>query len=120
MAQIIVLLGHHGCLEGNKGRDFLEFIIRLCSLGPGEDKSVKTGSDGVTNDALSQMCSNILQLLTTTVDTVQPVLWPHLLEYLLQPDCTPAVPAIARSLAHIATKKREEQASDYSIDYGDF
>ena len=74
----------------------------------------------MTNESLSQMCANILQLLTTTVDTVQPVLWPHLLEYLLQPDCTPAVPAIARSLAHIATRKREEQAADYGIDYGDF
>lgn len=119
MAQIIVLLGHHGCLEGTKGRDFLEFIIKLCALNA-EDTKSKVGLDGVTSDSLSVMCSNILQLLTTTVDSVEPVLWPHLLEYIMQSDCTSAVPALARSLAHIATKKREINAADYTIDYGDF
>jgi len=122
MAQIIVMLGHHGCLEGTKGRDFLEFIIKLCALTGEDTKDTKTrlGVDCVTCESLSLMCGNILELLTTTVDSVEPVLWPHLLEYLMQPDCTTAVPSIAKSLAHIATKKREINAADYSIDYGDF
>ena len=31
MAQIIVLLGHYGTVTGKRGRDLVEFIIKLCA-----------------------------------------------------------------------------------------
>ena len=118
IAQIIVLLEHHGCLTGNKGQTFLEFIIQLCAMR--ETEVTKSGTEQVQNETLSEMSSNILQLLTTTVPSVEPVLWPHLLEYIMQLDSTYAMPAITRSLAFIAKKKQEASSADYIIDYGDF
>ena len=118
IAQIIVLLGHHGCLTGNKGRTFVEFIVQLCAVK--EDDESKSGSENVQKETLSEISSNILQLLTTSIPSVEPVLWPHLLEYIMQQDSTFAIPAITHSLAFIAKKKQETNSADYIIDYGDF
>ena len=85
LAQIILMLGNHGAVTGQKGRDCIEFIIKLCAT-----------------DSLGDMCGNILQLLTTGVPSVECLLWPHTLEYLVTPDYDGSVPAVARSLAHLA------------------
>jgi len=77
MAQIIVLLGHHGTVTGKMGRDCVEFIIRLCAA----TEQVELHSGAVATESLGEMCSNILQLLTTSVPSVEAVLWPHTLEY---------------------------------------
>ena len=45
------------------------------------------------------------------------VLWPYLLELLVPEQYTRASGALCKSLAHLALKKREEQADDYDIDF---
>ena len=110
LAQIVVLLAHHGTVTGQMGRDCVDFIIRLC----GAPEQVKLESGAVATESLGEMCSNILQLLTTSVPSVELVLWPQTLEYLLMPDCEGAVPAVARSLAHLAAKNREQ------VEWGQF
>ena len=40
LAQLTALLGSLGFLEGDKGRDFLEFIVKLCALPTNEVRSV--------------------------------------------------------------------------------
>ena len=65
LAQIILMLGNHGAVTGNKGRDCIEFIVKLCGV---VDEEVAVGDSfhgQVTTDSLGDMCSNILQLLTT-------------------------------------------------------
>ena len=76
----MMLLGHHGCIAGPRGRDMVAFIIRLCRVeeGPG------ARGQGVAPESLGAMCGNILQLLATSVSSVETVLWPHTLDYLLQ------------------------------------
>ena len=108
LAQIIVLLGHHGTVTGQMGRQCVEFIIRLCGATQGVEKS------GVVTDSLGEMCSNILQLLTTSVPSVESVLWPHTMEYFFMLDTVGAVPAVARSLAHLANNNKE------GIEWGQF
>jgi len=104
LAQIIVLLGHHGTVTGKMGSNCVEFIIRLCAT----THPVELQSGAVATESLGEMCSNILQLLTTSVPSVEPVLWPHTLEYFFLLDTEAAVPAVARSLAHLATTNREQ------------
>merc|ERR1719186_2384428 len=111
LAQIIVLLGHHGTVTGDRGRDCVEFIIRLCNP---VTEPVQLASGTVATESLGEMCSNILQLLTTSVPSVEPVLWPHTLEYFFMLDCEGAVPAVARSLAHLAINNKEQ------VEWGQF
>ena len=45
------------------------------------------------------------------------VLWPYLLQNILPVQYTKAISPLCKSLAFLATKKREEEASDYQIDF---
>lgn len=45
------------------------------------------------------------------------VLWPYLLELVVPEQYMDAQGVVCKCLAHLATKKREEQAEDYEIDY---
>ena len=51
LAQLTALLGSLGYLEGQKGQDFLEFIVKLCALPTSEQRSTTS--------------TDILQYLTT-------------------------------------------------------
>lgn len=111
------------------GRDFLEFLLRLCALTPdaplttgGKPESHSTSSNEiVTNSNLREMCDSILQLLANSVPCMEAVLWPHMLDYSLIPEYTLAIPAIIKSSANLAAKKKLEiQDSDYEFSYGDF
>ena len=80
VAQIIARLGHHGCVQGERGRQLVAFIIRLCGVEEGDDGKGRL----VARESLGAMCANILQLLATSVPSVETVLWPHTIDYLLQ------------------------------------
>merc|ERR1719319_119034 len=112
LAQIIVLLGSHGSISGARGRDLVAFIVRLCGA---EDSKPTT----LTTESLGVICSNILQLLATSVPSAEEVLWPHTLDALLQVDCEGGVPAVARALAHVVARRVEEGRS-ITVDWGDF
>ena len=82
---------------------------RLCALPCDEERpslpptnpegsSTQHNSEEVTNRNLKEMCDSILLLLATSVEAMEPVLWPHLMDYLLSPDFGPAIPSIVKSL----------------------
>ncbi|KAI0215333.1 Maestro heat-like repeat-containing protein family member 1 [Lamellibrachia satsuma] len=73
--------------------------------------------DYVSNDALRSMCDDVLLLLSTTVDNMQGVLWPYLLECIVPEQYTDAMATVCRTIGHIAGKKREEKAEDYDVDF---
>ena len=104
LAQIILMLGHHGVLVGDRGRACLEFIIKLCGSSEAGGDNISQG--GTYSETLGEMCANILQLLSTGVPSVEPLLWPHNLDYLLSPSHEAAVPAVSRSLAHLAVSNK--------------
>ena len=134
LAQLTALLGSLGFLEGEKGRDFLEFIVKLCAL-PSDNQQrslANTSSDIlqyltsdysnysiVTNANLREMCDNILQLLTKEA-TLEELMWPFLIDFLLAPEYVNAIPCIVKSLSQLAVKTRGQTSSPKAIDYGKF
>lgn len=115
LAQVIVALAHHGYLEMEGGHSMIEFLIRQCAL-PDDMTKRPMDFDYVSNEALRTMCENVLQLLTTTIDNIEKILWPSLFEYLLAEDLSPAVGTLCKCLANFASKKRE-QSTAIEIDY---
>lgn len=106
LAQVIVALAHHGYLDANGGHSMVEFLVRQCAL-PDDAAKRPTDFDYVSNEALRTMCENVLQLLTTTVDDIDKIMWPSLFEYLLCEELTSAVGILCKCLANFASKKRD-------------
>ena len=119
------------------GRDFLEFLIRLCALPPDITTTTNNNNNNgrqqqhqvetvgpneiVTNSNLREMCDAILQLLAKSVPCVEGLLWPHMLDYVLIPEFYLAISAVVKSSAHLAAKKKQELVdSDFEFSYGDF
>ncbi|KAK7500196.1 hypothetical protein BaRGS_00008419, partial [Batillaria attramentaria] len=116
-AQVVIAMAHHGYLELEGGQLMVEFIVRQCSLPDDPPGKRSADPEYVSNQALRSMCDSILHLITTTIDVMEPVLWPYLLELLVPEQYSNATGALCRSLAHLAQKKRSENATDFEIDY---
>ncbi|KAK2550462.1 Maestro heat-like repeat-containing protein family member 1 [Acropora cervicornis] len=116
-AQCITAMAHHRYLELEGGHRLVEFIVRQCAISDEEKTRRPTDADAISPQELQKMCQNILYLLTTTVDVMEPVLWPYLLECLVPEPFTFAMSSLCRCIDHIAAKKREEQAEDFAIDF---
>ncbi|KAL3859489.1 hypothetical protein ACJMK2_009708 [Sinanodonta woodiana] len=116
-AQVIIAMGHHGYMELEGGQQMIEFIVSQCALQ--DDAAGKRSPDPeyISNQALRHMCENVLQLLTNTVEQMESVLWPFLLEMLMPEKYTDAIGVVCKCLATLATKKRKEKADDYEIDF---
>ncbi|GAB1601977.1 maestro heat-like repeat-containing protein family member 1 isoform X2 [Argonauta hians] len=119
LAQVIIAMAHHKYLENEGGHLMIEFIVNQCCLPNDTPNMVKRRSDMdyVSNESLRSMCDNILHLITTTIECMEPVLWPFLLEFVVSEHHFQGIKAICRSLAHLAKKKKEENADDYDIDF---
>ncbi|XP_061166579.1 maestro heat-like repeat-containing protein family member 1 isoform X3 [Saccostrea echinata] len=116
-AQVIIAMAHHGYLELEGGHQMIEFIVKQCSLPNDPPGKRSPDPEYVSNQALRLMCDNVLQLLATTVEEMEPVLWPFLLEMIVPEQYTEAGCVVCKCLAHLANKKREEKAEDYDLDY---
>ncbi|XP_071959367.1 maestro heat-like repeat-containing protein family member 1 [Antedon mediterranea] len=115
-AQVIIAMAPHGYLELEGGHLMVEFIVKLCTYQ--EQVPVKKPDpDYVSNASLRQMCENVLHLISTTIECMEVVLWPYLLEFLIPVQYTTALGPICRNLASLTAKKREEQSEDYMIDF---
>ncbi|CAH1269548.1 MROH1 [Branchiostoma lanceolatum] len=116
-SQVIIAMAHHEYLELEGGTLMVEFIVRQCTLPNSPPGKRSPDPDFVTNEMLRSMCENVLQLVTTTIECMERVLWPYILELLGPPQYTPAFGSIARCAAHLANKKREANDEDYMLDY---
>lgn len=70
-AQCITAMAHHRYLELEGGHKLVEFIVRQCAISD-EEKTRRPVDADVSPQALQRMCENILYLLTTTVDVMEP------------------------------------------------
>uniref|UniRef100_A0A1B6KA60 Maestro heat-like repeat-containing protein family member 1 n=1 Tax=Graphocephala atropunctata TaxID=36148 RepID=A0A1B6KA60_9HEMI len=98
LLKTIVSLACRGNAED--GSDFVEFLVRHCC-----PSNIPPGPEG---EELRAMCSSTVYLLSTTVAEVETLLWSVLLRLLLLPDYDPACATIARSLAHLASKRNSQ------------
>ncbi len=96
----------------------IEFVVKQCSLDV-HDKSLAKlgGSDEMTPTMLRNMSDKTLQLITTTIEHMDTVLWPYLLEFLVPAHYTLATGIVCKCVADIAGKKREAQEEDYMLNY---
>ncbi|XP_054723118.1 maestro heat-like repeat-containing protein family member 1 [Uloborus diversus] len=118
IAQVIVTLAHHDHLKSNDGLDLVCFVIQQCAL-PDDPTAKRPGDPNyVSNEALRNMCENVMHLLTTTVETMEEILWPNIMDCLMSEELTAAVTPVCKSLTGLASKKREELTTDFAIDYG--
>ncbi|ESN96385.1 hypothetical protein HELRODRAFT_189222 [Helobdella robusta] len=126
LAETLVKISHHGYLELEGGKSFVEFVLKQCLLN---DESV-TGStqkkqqqqqavdqNFVTNNMLRMFCENVLHLLATTVQNTNNALWPYLFEFLIQSNYTNACGVVCKTISSLANKKLENGDPDYYIDF---
>ncbi len=80
--------------------------------GSGSTDPIESGSATLVEGA------NILHLLAaSTASGVEGVLWPHLLEFLLQPEYTAAVAAISKALTVVAGRRVAANGEGLAVAY---
>ncbi|XP_034373204.1 maestro heat-like repeat-containing protein family member 1 isoform X4 [Arvicanthis niloticus] len=117
VVQVISAMAHHGYLEQPGGEVMVDYIVQQCAL-PAEEPE-KPGPDGeeLAADSVRAVSIRTLYLVSTTVDRMNSVLWPYLLEFLTPVRFTAALTPLCRSLVHLALKRQEAGADDSLIQY---
>ncbi|XP_015273984.1 PREDICTED: maestro heat-like repeat-containing protein family member 1 [Gekko japonicus] len=119
MVQVISAMAHHGYLEQPGGEAMIEFLVRQCAL-PAEQSSQpprrhSLETEDLTDGQVRDISVNTLFLISTTVDRMNEVLWPYLLEFVTPVHLSGALAPLCRSLVHLAVKKQEEGQKDFQL-----
>eukprot|EP01104_Vermistella_antarctica_P007673 TRINITY_DN1880_c0_g3_i1.p1 TRINITY_DN1880_c0_g3~~TRINITY_DN1880_c0_g3_i1.p1 ORF type:complete len:1673 (+),score=516.54 TRINITY_DN1880_c0_g3_i1:168-5186(+) len=121
IAQLMIAMASHEYLSLEGGDSLIEFVIRQCALSDAEIKAYDDKLKGKTNAdtmaSLRAMSQSILNLSTTTVQDIDTVMWPYLLEFIVPQQYTAALPFVCKGLAVVAAAKRERDDEDYYIDF---
>ncbi|KAH0518889.1 Maestro heat-like repeat-containing protein family member 1 [Microtus ochrogaster] len=117
VVQVISAMAHHGYLEQPGGEVMVDYIVHQCALPPEEPE--KPGPDGedLAADSVRAVSIRTLYLVSTTVDRMNSVLWPYLLEFLTPVRFTAALTPLCRSLVHLALKRQEAGADAFLVQY---
>uniref|UniRef100_A0A8B9ETV1 Maestro heat like repeat family member 1 n=1 Tax=Anser cygnoides TaxID=8845 RepID=A0A8B9ETV1_ANSCY len=116
VVQVISAMAHHGYLEQPGGEAMMEYLVRQCAL-PSEAVRQTPDADDLTSDSVQSISVNTLFLLSTTVDRMNNVLWPYLLEFVTPIQFTNALTPLCKSLMYLAMKKQEEGENASLIRY---
>ncbi|XP_053100905.1 maestro heat-like repeat-containing protein family member 1 isoform X2 [Hemicordylus capensis] len=121
VVQLISAMAHHGYLEQAGGEALVEFLIRQCAL-PGDQSSQlprrhSLETEDLTDSHVRDISVNTLFLLSTTVDRMDDVLWPFLLEFVIPVHLSNALAPLCKSLVYLAAKKQEEGEEDLRLHY---
>ncbi|CAL8073370.1 unnamed protein product [Calicophoron daubneyi] len=103
LAKTVLTIGSLGYLESDGGRVLVEFIVRQCAA-PSLSTSEKMTGGSPTQRQIREICTHILKLGSTTVESMRSVLWPFLLEFIMAGDCTDAMGVLCDSIANILSK----------------
>jgi len=125
LAQVVISMAAHDYLSHEGGETLVEFIVTNASITDAEierekearSKEKSPDPNAVTLEELRTLCDNILNLASTTIDAMYPVLWPSVLESLVNPKYTASIGTICKAIAHIGGVKRDTDAPDYYIDF---
>ncbi|XP_078209033.1 maestro heat-like repeat-containing protein family member 1 isoform X27 [Callithrix jacchus] len=118
VVQVISAMAHHGYLEQPGGEAMIEYIVQQCALPP-EQEPEKPGPSSKDSkaDSVRAISVRTLYLVSTTVDRMNHVLWPYLLQFLIPVRFTGALTPLCRSLMHLAQKRQEAGADTFLIQY---
>ncbi|KAM9199783.1 maestro heat-like repeat-containing protein family member 1 isoform 4-T4 [Mergus octosetaceus] len=117
VVQVISAMAHHGYLEQPGGEAMMEYLVRQCALPSEAPKKQPLDADDLTSDSVQSISVNTLFLLSTTVDRMNNVLWPYLLEFVTPIQFTNALTPLCKSLMYLAMKKQEEGENASLIRY---
>ncbi|XP_036064685.1 maestro heat-like repeat-containing protein family member 1 isoform X1 [Onychomys torridus] len=115
VVQVISAMAHHGYLEQPGGEVMVDYIVQQCALPPEEPE--KPDGEELGADSVRAVSIRTLYLVSTTVDRMNSVLWPYLLEFLTPVRFTAALTPLCRSLVHLALKRQEAGADDFLVQY---
>lgn len=115
--QLIVSMANQNYLLLEGGQSLVKFILQQSALPVDEQKEAQAPPHGTSPLQLRNAANHMLQVMATKVPSARSVLWPYLLELIIDPDFNRAALVIFRVLEHIASSKREEQAQDYFINF---
>ncbi|XP_051687149.2 maestro heat-like repeat-containing protein family member 1 isoform X3 [Oryctolagus cuniculus] len=115
VVQVISAMAHHGYLEQPGGEAMIEYIVQQCALPP--EQELDPGSADAPADSVRAVSVRTLYLVSTTVDRMSDVLWPHLLQFLTPVRFTGALTPLCRSLVHLALKRQEAGADAFLIQF---
>uniref|UniRef100_A0A5F9DCL4 Maestro heat like repeat family member 1 n=1 Tax=Oryctolagus cuniculus TaxID=9986 RepID=A0A5F9DCL4_RABIT len=120
VVQVISAMAHHGYLEQPGGEAMIEYIVQQCALPPEQEVRgcpLDPGSADAPADSVRAVSVRTLYLVSTTVDRMSDVLWPHLLQFLTPVRFTGALTPLCRSLVHLALKRQEAGADAFLIQF---
>ncbi|XP_070248644.1 maestro heat-like repeat-containing protein family member 1 isoform X2 [Myotis yumanensis] len=117
VVQVISAMAHHGYLEQPGGEAMLEYIVQQCALPLEAQHQKPSGEEEPPADSVRDISVSTLYLVSTTVDRMSDVLWPHLLQFLTPVRFTGALTPLCRSLVHLAQKRQEAAAEAPLIQY---
>ena len=115
--QVVIAMASHRYLELEGGQLMVEYVVRQCSLDTEDKALAKVSADDVTPSLLRDMSDKTLQLITTTIDHMESVLWPYLLEFLVPLQYTLSSGIVCRCISDIAIKKRAKGDEDFDINF---
>ncbi|XP_014251764.1 maestro heat-like repeat-containing protein family member 1 isoform X2 [Cimex lectularius] len=95
LVKVIIALSCKGYAQN--GSDFVEFLVRHCAVLPTQI--------GLEHNELANVCSSTIQLLSSTVENMQDLLWNCLLKLVTDSTYDHAVPVITKALTQIAPKR---------------
>ncbi|XP_051045168.1 maestro heat-like repeat-containing protein family member 1 isoform X3 [Phodopus roborovskii] len=117
VVQVISAMAHHGYLEQPGGEVMVEYIVQQCALPPEELEKPGLDGEDLASDSVRAISIRTLYLVSTTVDRMNSVLWPYLLEFLTPVRFTAALTPLCRSLVHLALKRQEAGADAFLVQY---
>ena len=126
--QLIVSMANHEYLGLEGGQAIIKFILQQCNLLiDGEDRDGKLSPAATAASAASKMDATPLQIrnagnhilgvMATKVPSSHRVLWPYLMELIVDMDFNRASVVIFKVLEHVASVKREAEHPDYLINW---
>ena len=123
LAQVIISMSSKNYLELEGGEELVQFILKVNALSDAQiERAVaalkgKPQSAGTpSHDELRSLCDDILNISSTAVPCMDPVLWPFLFEFVVDPKFTPAAGILAKAIGSLASRKREEWESGEADD----
>ncbi|CAF3625117.1 unnamed protein product [Adineta steineri] len=117
LSQLIVAMACHGYLQ-LEGRTFLiEYIIRNCTypITANEDSKIDVLSSPTADTR--KMCRNILNAFSSTIDGMDEVLWPLLMEFLVPENYTGAFGIICKALAQAGQQQIAAKKDTFWVDF---
>jgi hypothetical protein len=106
MIQTIIAMSHKGYLDQEGGFIFIEYVFKqTCSLNNKPAVDAKGKPLDINPQAIKLQSENALNMITTTIDTIDEVLWPNLFEFFGRVDFFPSSNLLSTCLINILSRK---------------